>query len=359
MNRKYYIDNLRILCILLLFPFHAAMCFNSFGDGFYVHGNSSMALSSIIIVTFPWWMALLFVISGMSSAYAMKSRSLKQYLKERVLRLFVPLIFGLMLVIPAQTYIADIWNNGYTGGYFEHYKVFFTRLTDWSGNDGCFTPGNLWFILYLFVFSVLFAPLFYWYKNSNHKIKTQKLNIIMIALLVIPLSLISRLGDIGGKSIGDYGFCFLIGFFIIAEENVQKLLKKYWLPLTVIWLVFMAVRVLMWCNDVKGDIIWYLNYHFFEWSGILACLGLGRKFLSAKTKLTEYFTKASFPMYVIHQTILVATAYFMIKWFDIVAVSYVLIVFVSLVLTVFVYEIFKRISVFRFMFGIKNNIKES
>lgn len=40
-NRKYYIDNLRWACILLLVPFHSAMAWNSWGEGSYIwfHAN--------------------------------------------------------------------------------------------------------------------------------------------------------------------------------------------------------------------------------------------------------------------------------------------------------------------------------
>ena len=160
---KYYIDNVRILCVLLLFPFHSAYIFNNLNESFYINGTPSEALTAVNLCVYPWWMTGLFVLAGISAMYALKKRSAKQFLIERVKRLLIPLIVAIVIIIPPQTYIADVFHNGYTGGYFEHYKVFFT-LTDFSGYDGHFTPANAWFILFLFIYSIMFLPLLSWYR---------------------------------------------------------------------------------------------------------------------------------------------------------------------------------------------------
>ena len=142
--RKYYIDNLRVFCILLLFPFHTAMIFNNWGEAFYIHGGDSLPASFFMMCVYPWWMTLLFVIAGMSSYYALSHRSVKEFVKERVNKLLIPLLVGLVTIIPVQTYVADVFHNGYSGNFFEHYAVYFTRFTDLTGYDGGFTLGHLW-----------------------------------------------------------------------------------------------------------------------------------------------------------------------------------------------------------------------
>ena len=149
MGRKYFIDNLRIFCILLLFPFHNVMIYNDFGERWYVHIAECIQASFFNISVYAWWMPLLFLLAGMSTFYAFEKRTVKQYLMERLCKLYVPLAVSLLLVIPVQPYIADVFFNGYSGNYFQHYREFF-KLTDWSGYDGHFTPGHLWFVLYLF-----------------------------------------------------------------------------------------------------------------------------------------------------------------------------------------------------------------
>ena len=154
-ERKYFIDNLRILSILMLFPFHASMCFLSGGYyGFYVYGGELPALRYIDLAVYPWWMSLMFALAGASAFYALKKRTAAEYVKERVLRLLAPFVCGLLLWISIQSFIADVFYNAYQGGFLRHYLVFFTKWTDLTGYDGGFTPGHLWFILFLFVFSL-------------------------------------------------------------------------------------------------------------------------------------------------------------------------------------------------------------
>jgi len=156
--RKHYIDNLRWMCVLLLFPYHVFMIYNTWGENFYVKGPGVHPVMTFNVVTWPWFMPILFVIAGISTAYAMRRRSVGEYVKERVLKLLVPLAAGILLLIPAQTYFAERFHNGYTGGYFAQYVLFFTKPTDLTGYAGGFTPGHLWFILYLFVISLAAVP---------------------------------------------------------------------------------------------------------------------------------------------------------------------------------------------------------
>ena len=92
--RKHYIDNLRSLCILLLFPYHTFMIYNGF-ESFYIHGDVVKPLSDFILICSPWFMPLMFVLAGISSAFSLKKRETSQYIKERILKLFIPLVFGI------------------------------------------------------------------------------------------------------------------------------------------------------------------------------------------------------------------------------------------------------------------------
>lgn len=97
--RKHYIDNVRTLAILLLFPFHTSRIFNSF-ETFYVVGRPSIICDNFIRITSEWFMPLLFVISGISASLAMEKCSSKQFIKYRICRLLIPFIFGVILTVP-------------------------------------------------------------------------------------------------------------------------------------------------------------------------------------------------------------------------------------------------------------------
>jgi hypothetical protein len=62
-------------------------------------------------------MPLLFPLAGVSSLHALRRRSPRAYLRERVDRLLVPLLFGLAVVVPPQAYLAGGCHGTVDAGY--------------------------------------------------------------------------------------------------------------------------------------------------------------------------------------------------------------------------------------------------
>lgn len=69
-ERKHFLDNLRMITVLLLFPYHVFMIYNNWGESWYIHGHDLVATSLFIRINSIWMMPLLFVIAGMSASYA-------------------------------------------------------------------------------------------------------------------------------------------------------------------------------------------------------------------------------------------------------------------------------------------------
>ena len=157
-DRNYFIDNIRWMAILLLFPFHSLIIYNTFGEGNYIKGPENTILSNIISSYWPWFMPLLFAVSGVSAFYALQKRTKKEFIIDRIKKLFVPLFFGILFICPFLTYFAERYHNGYSGTYIQQYVLFFTKETNLSGYNGGFTPAHLWFILYLFIISLIAIP---------------------------------------------------------------------------------------------------------------------------------------------------------------------------------------------------------
>ena len=355
--RKYYIDNIRILCILLLFPFHTCMVFNTFGDPFYVFSAPVEICSQFVVAVYPWWMMLLFTIAGISSAYALKKRSVQDYARERVSKLLIPLLCGMVTIIPLQTYIADVFHNGYQGGYFTHYITFFTKFTDLTGYDGGFTPAHTWFMLYLFVISMISLPIMVWYRKRKPQIKGNKISMIILIPMFLIILVMTPLLEVGGKSVGESLACFLLGYFLLSHEEVQEKLMKYRRILAVLWMGFMLIRVIMYINDMGAGIVWDIEQRMLTWFGILAVLGLGKKHMNYSNKLTQYFSTAVFPIYFFHQSVLVVVAFFAVKMTNVIPLQFAFILIMSFALTLLCYEIFRRFSVTCFIFGIKHKGK--
>lgn len=351
--RKYYIDHLRVFCILLLFPYHTAMIFNAFGEAFYIHGKPVHALTLPLNLIWPWWMSLLFTIAGISAAYSLKKRSMKEFVLERVQKLLIPLLSGIILIIPVQSYIADVFWNQYEGSYFQHYKVFFTRFTDLTGYDGGFTPGHLWFVLFLLASSMVTIPLILIYNHLGKKIDGSKIKLghIMPLFLVI-LIMTPILEFTGGKSVGEATACFAIGFFVLAFDEVQDLLERNWLLLAGCFLGILCVHAIFVANGISG-IVWDIEFRIVKWFGILAFLGSGKKFFNKTNRLMRYLSEANFPLYYFHQSILVMLGYLVLKRIDSVPLQAAVIIGGTFLLTILCYEICRRFKVACFLFGIK------
>ncbi|MGN0518160.1 MAG: acyltransferase family protein [Acutalibacteraceae bacterium] len=347
MARKHWIDNIRILCILILIPFHAVMIFNDLGEKYYINTYECTVASIFNFSVYPWWMSGLFVISGISTRYALKKRTTRQYIADRFRKLFIPLISGLLLIIPIQCFLADKFHNNYSGNYLQHFKRFFT-ITDLSGADGCFTFGQLWFILYLFLISIMSIPIIKKFKKTAEPF----IGIKLILVGILP-AVINPLGNIGGKSITEFWLWFLIGYFILSMNEVQSWIQQYMVIWFIISLVTVAVRGIFYVISIGDDSFWFISTVILQWFGILAMCTFGMYFLDKKFIFTDYLSKASFPIYIFHQTFIVAVGYFAALQVKNALLQYMLIISLSFLLTIITYEITKRFKLTRFLFGIK------
>jgi glucan biosynthesis protein C len=355
--RKHYIDNIRTLGILLLFPFHTSRIFNSV-ETFYVVGKPNVICDNFIIITEDWFMPLLFAIAGISASLAIQKRSINQFIKERFLKLFIPFIFGVILTVPIQTFFAEKQHNGYMGTYFQQYILFFTKKTDFTGYSGGFTPAHLWFLLFLFVISLVSLPIIILYKKSDKKINENKFSLWTILPLFL-FNFFLSFFEIGGQSFGEYISIFLLGYLILSTNGVMELLENKRLILTILAIIFSIIRMVMIYNINFKNVSFEINFlcsafnQLTTWVIILAILGLGKCYLDFHNGIFDYFSKASFPIYIFHQTWLVVIGYYVLSVVNNVIIQFSSIMILTFIASVLTYEIMKVVPIARFMFGIK------
>lgn len=356
--RKRYLDLLRLFCVFLLIPFHTMMMYNSFGEAQYVYGVPLTIANWCIWLTYPWYMPLMFVIAGMSTRYSLQKRLPGQYITERYARIGLPLLSGVLLLNPFMAYIADIINNGYSGGYLAHYAIYFTRWTDLSGYDGGFGPYHLWFMLYLLIISLSALPVFLLCKRFP---KFMDWYGWPITLLIVLGALQAKADDwisFGGKSLAQYFLLFLIGLFVLSHEEVQARLERYrfWLLSSALALgtgYACAIR-LQWHGFIND-----LFYYAYGYIALLAFLGLGRRYLNMQNKALTHATENSQLYYILHYPILVAVAYVLLPYINNIFLQMTVIIAVSFVLTFAVAEIVRRIPIVRVLFGVKSSQKKN
>ncbi len=346
--RKYYLDNLRLLSIILLFPVHTFMIYNNFGSKFYIWNGDNNLLSTMIVMVNPWFMPLLFVVAGMCARYALKKRTKREFITERINKLLIPFIAGIILLVPIQTLFARKFYYNYEGNIIDNEIYFFTHISDFSGYDGGFTPGQLWFILFLFVISLLSMGIVELIPYEKVCAKVEKFSIGVIIALFIPVWLSYYIGNIGGFSIGKDLSLFLLGYYVLSNDHILAKLDKYKKIIITIYFLFTILLMgLYYEYAYYGDLL----VCFVGWIGILGLLVLGKKYLNTENAITKYLNKASYTIYILHQSILVALAYWALATVENIAVQVIIIMLGSLIITIICYEICKRIPVLRFLLG--------
>jgi hypothetical protein len=333
------------------------MIYNSFGEEFYIKGADIPLTTGFIVVAGRWLMPLLFAIAGISSAFALQKRSCAQYLKERVRKLLIPFIFGVLLIIPPQTFFADKFHNEFAGNYFDNYTLFFTRLNDYITFNIGFTPAHLWFLLYLFIISLVALPLMKIFKNSGKKLPLHKLPFFLLLVLFIIPWLASPVLDISGKSLGEFFVFFIFGYFILSDNSILERAEKYRFILLSISVFCTAFLLIAWIwlleLNLIHDIVYDIFFRFYAWITVLTLLGLFKHYFNSRNKVSDYFLSSSFAVYLFHQTWIIITAYYTFMLTNNAALQIAIILITSVITTFASFELCRRLSGTRFMFGIK------
>lgn len=311
--RRVYIDNLKWMFIFLLIPYHAAMAWNVWGEPNYIFFEGNKIISSIVVFLNPYFMPFMFLAAGISTRFALQKRTIRQYLVERLKRLLMPFVFGTLLIMPLMTYIADKFNCGYHGNLFEHYLVFFHKFTDLTGADGGFSVGQFWFILYLFLISCLSLGLIVLQKKVMPECRID-LPLWMICLFGLPLPFLHELLSIGGKSIAEYMYMFLTGYYIFSSETISKTENYKWLFLCIGSIAaFLYVYFILWSAGQYPML--KISKYVSEWFMSAGLLGIGKKYFLFHGKVSQYMTKRSYGFYVFHYICIVLMQYVMYQWY--------------------------------------------
>lgn len=352
--RKNEIDWIRNIAILMLFPYHTAVIFDNMGS-FFIKAQYSHKLATIFIAsTFFWYMPLLFFLAGASTYHAFGKRSTKAYIRERCVKLLVPLIIGILTVVPSQVYYALKWRGEYTGNVFEFYRNFLFRFTDFKGTDGAFTPAHLWFIMFLFVISLMAIPIIKWINTekgirfidaSKRKFLNHRGFFLVYGIFMIA-EIVPRLGD---KSLMQNLLLFVFGYICYSDEdfiNKIDLKRRKCLIISIIGTIISVTVYIIVSKLVQPRmalVILVICTNAIVIPAILSIVGYGRRFLTKHNWLLKKLNAHSFYIYILHQPILIACAYYILPLNMAGVIKVSLILMLSFILTLIACLILNRI----------------
>ncbi len=324
--RRYDMDWLRVLVFGLLIFYHVGMFFVPWG--WHIKNNVEYSwLRYPMLFLNQWRLPILFVISGMGTYYALNKRTALQFSMERIKRLFLPLVVGMLLIVPPQVYIEKFSNGQFLGSYFDFWpsKAFI----------GVYPEGNLswhhlWFLPYLLLFSLALLPVFlYLHKHPENRfllwIKNKVDNKYGIFWFLLPLylfeSLVEPFFDITHALIDDwfaiinYAALFFFGFLLISvKEQFWKTVTKhrrFYLICGLGGFTLFLSLILTFEDSVWEHFVEAFLKVFNLWSWILALFGYASKYLNRPSKTLAYANEAVYPFYILHQTITIIIGYYL------------------------------------------------
>jgi len=371
--RRNDLDWLRVLVILVVFIFHCGRFFDT--DGWHVKNPvryQSVMVWTVFLVC--WMMPLIFVISGASTFYALSSRNTARFVKDRSLRLLVPLSVGIFTHIAFQVYLERRGFAAFKGSFLEFYPRYFKGFYG-SGGNFAWMGLHLWYLEALFVSSMAFLPLFLWLiSQSGGTWLNAALGRLVracgaIYLLAIPQMLLIALLNpqtfwgqrgFGGWPLIIYLFYFLYGFIIVArpemEEQIQNL-RRFSLTSAIVLFLVLLVAWKTGGDPQYGRLRYSLLMPCFalsSWCFILAILGFGHRWLGFTNSFVQYSNEAVLPFYILHQTVILSLGYLVVQWAIPDPLKFAAIAFSSFLIIVSVYEfLIRRNNVLRFLFGMR------
>lgn len=372
-QRRYDLDWLRVLAVLLLLYFHTAAIFyqGELGEFYIKNAQVSQVMHGFILFVHQWHMPLLFLVSGAGTWFALSVRSPKQYLQERCQRLLVPFVFGTLVLIPPQVYLRHLNRSTEHTSYVQFYPQFFNDIRP----HGNFEWGHLWFLIYLLSFSLVTLPLLFYLRKPEAQLRLTLASWIekpgAILLFALPLAVLEgtlRPHWLGFQNLYDdwANFCvyllhFVYGYLLCSDDRFSQAIDKHLSIASGLAVLCMGTLLSLWQAGRipdRGYSPLYVLYQCFRgcnaWFWVVALLGLGRKYLHHNSKLLQYANEAAYPFYLLHQTVLVLIAFYVVRWNFSVSTKFWLISTAAFGATIALYEgLIRHFNIPRFLFGLK------
>lgn len=379
-ERRHDIDWLRVIAFSLLILYHTGMFFVPW-DFHFKNSETSELFELWMTPLNQFRLPLLFMISGMGAYFVLKHRSPLNFYGERHKRLLLPLVFGMFVIIPPQIFYEHLFKGIHYSSYFEFYKKVL-ELQPYP--PGCFSWHHLWYILYIFFYSLICFPLLKFLKgdgSQNFKMKIVsffskpgRIYLLGLPLLIIYYTMARRFPTTHAFWGDWYNLTFsliffIYGSFIISTKGLWNVFQNYRRTSLIIASVpFLFLWLFVW-----GPTFQIMNEEttlFFYLYGLLkitfvtcllfTILGYSKILLNKTNGFLKYATEAVYPFYILHQTVMMVFGYYIIQLQLGILPKFLLVALVTFGGSLIVYEIFiRRYNFMRILFGLKpqNKIK--
>lgn len=328
-QRHYGMDWLRIGAFVLLILYHVGYNFTPWGYQTPTRGVVGWAEIPLLALS-PWRLSLLFAISGYASAALLaKDGSTGAFFRSRLARLGIPLIFGLLLVVPPQPYMGLV-NSGYEHGYLYYliHDAFTFRTVRLE-----YVPRtmHMWFVVYLLAYTVLFcaarAALPRTWREAIHRTAERVLaGPALLPLGIVLVFLVRQFLPYGWTDLHSilddraahlhYGAMFLFGLLLRESDTLRQAIARQWKPALVLALLgfaWAAGDTWIFPGNRPTPQEWQMPLSLaksvMSWSMVIALFGIADRYWNRDASWRATLAEAVFPVYIAHQTIMVFAIY--------------------------------------------------
>lgn len=316
------LDWVRVFVIFAVFLHHVGMPFN--GDDWLIMNETSSKLLDDIMVFFEQFrLPILFLVAGAGASLLLNRRTAKAFAWDKVKRLFIPLLVGMLFINPPQLFFEN--PADYTSLWHAYPKIALR-----------FESIHLWFIEYLLVFSILGIAVFRALKSLIGErliggvtgLSTKWWGLMSFGILVAGLRTSLKpffpSDDHGVENLSSslfYFFFFVMGMILMHRKELWQNLGANWKINTGIFAGLIPIFYFYYFVDFSAYAstktlwsIWWGLCSLLAWAAALSVMGIAQRFL---TKTPAWLMKANtliYPFYILHQTVIVIFAYYIVQW---------------------------------------------
>ncbi|MBN0040888.1 acyltransferase [Cellulosimicrobium cellulans] len=391
-DRRRELDAVRALVVVGLVLFHAALVFDA-RDDFYVKNAETTELTTFVAApAVVCAMPLLFAIAGIGAWHSVRSRGPGGFVRERLLRIGVPLLVALVLLLPLPQFLRARVEGTWTGSYLAFWPRFFdVRLEPGDVPfvlDGeHFETGHLWFLVLLLTWALVLAALVRLVPDDVARRTRERLArragargaVLAPAVVVGAVCAAHELEEgLAAWSRWGYLLFFLAGFVLASDARFRAAVRRDAVLAGTVGLGAFAAGMLLFVGPAgevgaftgrgPAAVSFRFLYGVAGWCWVLALLGLLDRWGARRSahrgdgvavgprwrRAGAYLGAAVLPLYVLHQPVVVAVAYPVVTWDLPAAAKYAVIVVVSLGVLLAVYDVLvRRTRVARVLFGMR------
>jgi surface polysaccharide O-acyltransferase-like enzyme len=329
--RRYDLDWVRIVAFLLLIFYHVGMYYVTW-DFPVKSPHASSTIEPLMMLTSPWRLSLLFLVSGVATAYLL-ARGGGHFMRSRSARLLIPLAFGVLVIVPPQAYLEVVEKLGYRGGFAQFYQLYITGYHGFCRENCLILPtwNHLWFVAYLWVYTLALFMLVSvapravpWLRRRAER------DLAGLGAIIWPIAFLAaaRIGlaprfPQNRALVGDwyshanYFGVFLLGFALAGTHAPWKALQSFrwhtlggailgWSSLCTYFGVYAAAAAV---PPKVLILVMRAVYGAQQWLAIAAMLGFAHRHWMRDNAARRYLNAAIFPVYILHQTVIIVLAH--------------------------------------------------